>query len=151
MAQRSETVLNDWAAGFTAREISTRQKIPLGSVTRYIVEARRAGDPRAALRNASPYAPNPVPATPRSSSFVEIDDDVAEEPCRLHRNCDAAALAALFKVHGDPSRVKTLAPAPQAFTRPDNLLFQPRGVRAFDLTVGDPPPGRSALGMRRVG
>jgi hypothetical protein len=159
MGSRRETVLDDWHAGLTAKQISQTRKIPIGSVTRYVTEARKAGDERAALRNASAYAyaNQLVPAAQgvpevRLSTLDEQQREDADEivaRCKA-QECDAAALASLIKVHGHPSKVTTLAQASGAFRRRDvhpsaMALVQPR--RDF----GDPPAGRSALDQRRAG
>lgn len=157
MGSRSETVLDDWAAGLTAKQISQTRKIPIGSVTRYITEARRAGDERAALRNASAYARATVPAAQGfAGSGLSIRceqqrEDADEIVARSKaQDCDAAALATLIKVHKHPSEVTTLQQASGAFRRRDvhpSAMASTQSIRDF----GDPPPGRSALDQRRAG
>lgn len=169
MGSRRETVLDDWAAGFTYKQISQSRKIPLGSVKRIIADARLLKDPRAKRRNKVSGAPEPVPAAPATTADVvsgpqegarDAGEDIFARTDAAER--DAAALAALIKVHKHPSKVTTLRPVVGSmhgfdFGTGDYSAFVigrlERGRQFLTLRVGlgDPPPGRSALDRRRVG
>jgi DNA-binding transcriptional regulator LsrR (DeoR family) len=50
---RREFILIHWEAGWTEDSIALRLRIDVDTVGRHLKEARKAGDPRAAIRHAA--------------------------------------------------------------------------------------------------
>jgi len=88
-----------------------------------------------------------VPADPSHKSIARQETDQEMELDRLIA-INATVLADLQREHGSPENCPSLA---QAKEPPEEFLPWRRPVLAdvTALVFGDPPPGRSALAMRR--
>lgn len=144
-----DTVLDMLASGMRPPEVAREVGQPTRYVHDVVRQARERGDPR---------APAPKKAAPLAKPGEAVVRDV--EPERfLERavEADEHALAALVAVHGRPENCSSLPPAPEAFSEADRiplaayLYRQRRGCDLAPVLYGDPPPGRSALDMRRAG
>ena len=69
--QARDRILDEWAAGATAKEIARGLGCPPKGVHQVVCLARRAGDPRAVMRNAgSGWRPEPI-AYPSSRAYLD--------------------------------------------------------------------------------